>query len=296
MQNSPVTRKGKEPVAARLFAIFARKAPVAVIFRRGPSKWVQLIKWNTDDDSFEPGQWFHGRIYERRGDLSPDGSLLVYFAQKINARTLKDNEYGYAWTAISKPPYLTALALWPKKDCWDGGGLFEGKKSLQLNHFIAESHPEHKPRGWLHVTAKISARGEDDPIFSDRIQRDGWNLRQEWKVKNQGHPKYFVTSQPEIREKSSKGGGHVLRLTRSITRFSFTEAFCVTDRKGSYERKIPGASWADWDQRGRLVFLRGGKVFAADSSEKGSQGETLLADLNRSKSEPIVAPYQATIW
>jgi hypothetical protein len=54
---------------------------------------VQLTNWDTDTDSFDLGQWFRGRIYERRCDLSPDGSLLVYFAQKISARTIKDKEY-----------------------------------------------------------------------------------------------------------------------------------------------------------------------------------------------------------
>ena len=57
------------------------------------------------------GQWFKGRIYEKRCDLSPDGTKLIYFAQKINTRTLNDPKYSYAWTAISRPPYLTALAL-----------------------------------------------------------------------------------------------------------------------------------------------------------------------------------------
>jgi hypothetical protein len=112
MQNVLVTAKRKtELVGARLFPILARRSYTAVIFRRGLSKWVQLIRWDTKTDTFEPGQWFHGRVYERRCDLSPDGSLLVYFAQKISARSLKDKEYTYAWTAISKPPYLTALAL-----------------------------------------------------------------------------------------------------------------------------------------------------------------------------------------
>lgn len=124
MQNVSVTQKGKKgTVPARLFMIFARRSPTAVIFRRGPSKWVQLIKWNTATDLFESGQWFNGRIYERRSDLSPDGSLLIYFAQKISARSMQDAEYTYAWTAISRPPFLTALALWPKGDCWHGGGL-----------------------------------------------------------------------------------------------------------------------------------------------------------------------------
>jgi hypothetical protein len=81
--------------SCRLYVILARAAPIAVIFRRGPSRWVQIVKWSTNTDTFEEGQWFHGRIYERRCDLSPDGRLLVYFAQKINKRTMR-SDYTYA--------------------------------------------------------------------------------------------------------------------------------------------------------------------------------------------------------
>ena len=64
----------------RIYSILAREAKRAVVFRRGPSKLVQLLLWHTDTDKFEDGQWFKGRIYERRCDLSPNGKLLVYFA------------------------------------------------------------------------------------------------------------------------------------------------------------------------------------------------------------------------
>lgn len=66
--------------SARLFVIAARNAPIALIFRRGPSKQVLLIGWNLEDDTFEIGQWLKGRIYERRCDLSPEGEMLLYFA------------------------------------------------------------------------------------------------------------------------------------------------------------------------------------------------------------------------
>jgi hypothetical protein len=31
---------------------------MAVIFRRSPTLWVQLVKWDTKSGNFEPGQWF----------------------------------------------------------------------------------------------------------------------------------------------------------------------------------------------------------------------------------------------
>lgn len=67
----------------RLHVLLARRAPVAVIFRRGPTKWVQIIRWDTEKDIFEAGQWFHGRIYEGRSDLSPSGKLDGLLREQI---------------------------------------------------------------------------------------------------------------------------------------------------------------------------------------------------------------------
>src|SRR5262245_20931756 len=123
------------PAPARLFVLLARNAPVGVILRRGPTQWTQLIKWNTDTDTFEAGQWFKGRIYEDKCDLSPDGKMLVYFAKK-SGNAFKHPDYGDSWTAISKPPYFTALALWPIYGIWwegGGGGLFRSDKEVLLN-------------------------------------------------------------------------------------------------------------------------------------------------------------------
>ena len=123
-------------VPCRLSVLLARSAPVAIVLRRGPTKWVQMLRWQTDRDDFESGQWFKGRIYERRCDLTPNGSHLIYFAAdfkepRVEKRSVDEAPSSttraryYSWTAISKPPFLTALALWPKGDCWHGGGLFD---------------------------------------------------------------------------------------------------------------------------------------------------------------------------
>ncbi len=298
MQNVKVTRKGKKgPVPARIFMIFARESPTAVLLRRGPSKWVQLLKWDTRTDTFKPGQWFHGRIYERRCDLSPDGSLLIYFAQKVEGRTLKDPEYTYAWTAISKPPYLTALALWPKGDCWHGGGLFESNCTVLLNHKDnrAEPHPDHVPQG-LRVELKNNVSGEDDPLFSERLQRDGWRLKQDWQVKYRGYPVGFETIQPEIREKTISNGSSMIRLTRSVQGSDYSEEFAVRMSKKSETAPIDRASWADWDQQGRFVFARDGRIFTGTIGPAGLSDTTELIDLNSVKPEPLAAPDWASRW
>lgn len=92
---------------ARLYCILARDAPVAVIFRRGPNKRVLLLLWRTDTDQFYEGQWLKGRIYERRCDLSPNGTRLIYFAANYK------RPY-FSWTAVSRPPFLQRWRSGPK--------------------------------------------------------------------------------------------------------------------------------------------------------------------------------------
>src|SRR5437588_13023134 len=98
------------PRTARLSALLAKDAPVGVILRRGPKDWVQLILWHTDTDEFDPGQWFHGAV--NGYDLSPHGLFLIYQAIKYQLEDHKDPDKLHRWTAISRTPYLTAMALW----------------------------------------------------------------------------------------------------------------------------------------------------------------------------------------
>ncbi|HVO42211.1 MAG TPA: hypothetical protein VMT34_06300 [Aggregatilineales bacterium] len=167
-----------EQSPCRLFVILAREASKAVIFRRGPSRWRQLILWDTRTDTFVYGQWFRGRIYERRCDLSPDGSKLIYFAAK-HGRSGPDALY--SWTAISIPPYYTALALWPKSNSWAGGGLFVDENTVWLNHRDeAKPHKDHMPPKTLKIMLS-EGYGEDSPIYNKRLKRDGWDLIQQSK-------------------------------------------------------------------------------------------------------------------
>ena len=76
------TKTQNEKPPARLHAILARRGSYAVVFRRGPSDKVALIGWDRRNDTFTLGQWFRGRIYPLRCDLSLSGKHLIYFAAK----------------------------------------------------------------------------------------------------------------------------------------------------------------------------------------------------------------------
>jgi hypothetical protein len=285
---------------ARLFVIRARKVPFAVVFRRGPSKQVRLIGWNTETDTFEGGQWLKGRIYERRCDLSPNGRYLIYCAAKHKLPI-------YAWTAISKPPWLTAISLWPNMGCWGGGGLFETANSIWLNHPpSARLAPGFEPRPRLTVKAS-GGGGEDHPIYGMRLKRDGWTLIQDgthqhnsWR-KRQAIGMSFTFDPPEIWERAS-----VLDVSLRMVTHGLGEQdgdwYVVT-----YEIVTPGGEtvslgrtdWADWDGNGDLLYAKDGKMFRLSPGKGGRfdpAASREIADFNGDRFQAIPPPNEAKRW
>ena len=128
----------------RLYVIPAREAPVALILRRGPTKWYHIMRWHMDSDAFEHGAWFRGRIYENRCDISPDGKLMIYMCSRGTPRP----GYGFEWTALSRAPWLYALTLWPWMDTMGGGGRFLSNDHLALHAGCPiDTHPDHPLQG-----------------------------------------------------------------------------------------------------------------------------------------------------
>lgn len=277
----------------RLSVILAREAPVGVIFRRGPTKWVQIVHWDTATDTFTPGQWFHGSVHGRHSDLSPDGSLMIYFAgrQTISAMA---SDYTCFWTAISRPPYLTALALWPNFVSWGGGGLFLSNTEIWLgmSEDRAIAHADHTPQGLTIQTHPDSSPWI--PIEDQRRARDGWERIREWHMENV--PEHgTVTLTPRIDRKQNPHGSQALLLTTSTGDYRTREVYSVEDSTG-VKAPLTGVEWADWDHQGRLVFALKGKILTQDADAIGQEPPTELIDLNGNTFENVVAPAWATEW
>jgi hypothetical protein len=290
--------------STRIFAILASNAPVAVILRRGPSRQVLLIKWNLRNDMLEYGQWFKGRIYERRCDLSPSGDLLIYFAAKYKKPFL-------SWTAISKPPYLTALALWPKGDGWGGGGVFESNRSLQLNHRPEEDklakgfHLNKNMR--VALCGEHSGWGEDFPIYHSLLSRRGWTLVDEGETKEPDWNAKIVWeyTRPMAYEKSDPCGCRLRMLIKGVSQnndaWYWIDYEVLNDRNGLLFA-LPRTDWADWDSDGDLVFAKDGKLFRLHRrsfsrfQSRGDEALKQIADLRDLRFEPREAPDIATRW
>jgi hypothetical protein len=150
----------------------AARAPVAVVIRRGPSSWAQLTRWDTATDTFTGGAWFRGRIFAEKCDVSHDGELFVYAAHQ--GRRL-GTSYTDSWTAVSRPPWLYALALWPMGTTYGGGGRFTGARRLVLRG-AGRPHPDH-PADGLEIAAGMaephrSTQEIDGADWTGRDQRD----------------------------------------------------------------------------------------------------------------------------
>jgi len=255
----------------RLFVILARRAPVGVIFRRGPSKQALLIRWDAGDVRFEQGQWFKGRIYERRCDLSPSGGKLIYFAAKFKGPL-------HSWTAVSRPPYLTALALWPKGDTWNGGGLFASETVIMLNHGpIAEPPAQGRiPRGVLVKPLNLPP-GEDDSIYHRRLVRDGWRLVHEGTAtyRKDDRPMWITIDPPTLFVNAQPAGSRGrVRLEMRIVGFherggpwELTEYRVVNDERILLD--LGRTDWADWDRGGDLLFARDGRLYRLHRADLG---------------------------
>lgn len=318
--------------ATRIYVMIASAARVAVVFRRGPSKLVLLLRWDMAADTFEAGQWFKGRIYERRCDISPSGKYLVYFAGN------QKPPY-YRWTAISKPPYLTALTLWPGIDCT--GGFFKSDSSLCLEHWWPANGlglRSSVPKGFEIVPFDdFSGRGQYGFILKQRMKRDGWIHVQE----GVAH-----TSEPTLEEMQKLGAQlknlmtepgpnldtkKALKLLKTREQVSHmrtvfppvdiwqrnTSRYCLEMRtlglgetkgpqvvteyrvsagEGGVVLELGRADWADWDSNGDLLYAKAGAIYRLPEADIGKAEAIKLIDLSQEKFRPLEAPAEYQTW
>lgn len=276
----------KLPVPARLHVLLARKAAFALVIRRGPSRQVCTIGWDRKTDDFSLGQWFKGRIYERRCDLSPDGKHFLYFA-------MNGKWHGKAkgsWTAISRAPYLKGVALWAKGDCWHGGGLFKNRSQFWLNG----GHQAYE----LLIPARDFQPVDDHPgpeyyggecpgVYYLRLQRDGWKLKS---VKEDRGRSQVVLFEKPI------GSGWLLRkfahatLDHPVGRGCYFDTHALVNPGTEAELEKKGWEWADLDLK-RLVWAADGRLFAGKVSKEGLVEAIELRNFNEMKFEALAAPY-----
>lgn len=264
----------------RLFVYLAREAPLAVVLRRGPSAWARLSLWHTGTDIFEHGQWIKARVFERRSDLSPDGSLFVAFIRKTEGRTLPNRD---TWVAVSRPPWFTALALWFVGGTYHTGGFFPDRHTL-WSGFTTEPPDEGALPGWLTQSGPLplcvdgTNNWTERTVWFNRLLRDGWERVEGTTPETWTHrdPAGDLTLLMTLLSDAAFGtyaGPHVVE-------------YAVHAEPAGAIFSIGQATWADWDQRGRLILAQHGRLFHCQPP--GTLQE--IADFNPHQPEPTPAP------
>lgn len=278
----------KQSYPARLHAVFAANKPYAVVFRRGPSKRVCTVGWDRQKDDFQLGQWLKGRIYERRADLSPDGKYLIYFA--MNGKW--GSQTGGSWTAISKAPWLKAIELYGKGDCWEGGGLFLSHNRFWLNDRYF--HPGQTLRQSSEVRRDESHQpegeygAEDTGVYYRRLIRDGWKITDHTE---KGKWNSITTFEKPLLK------GWILRKIAHEQIDSPKGKGCYWDEhelvNPESDIQITNSDW-EWAERDRqtIVWASKGCIYRAKIPSRIKIGEPkILYDFNPLEFEEITAPY-----
>jgi hypothetical protein len=288
-----------DPIPARLHVVLAREASKAVIVRRGPSNWARIILWHTDTDTFEGGQWLRGRIFGERCALSPDGSLFLYFAMQWHKAR---GGYRGTWTALSKPPYLTALALWPLGSTYGGGGIFIDNRTILLNYaFSDKPHPDHLPPKQLRVVTSEDQLTQKDQRALERIREEGWQIVHQPADIRDVYAYNRRVKDPPVWHHAHPTNERYTLVQRNYGYLpdyypsSALIEYALMDWIDNTEIKLEGANWADWDQQGRLAYVRDGQVFAQEPQDVGTFARP-LADFNDMTFEEMPPPGWATRW
>jgi hypothetical protein len=271
-------------VTPRIYCIPATKAPIVAVFRRGPTNWSHVGRWDLAANRYQPGAWLGGRIFPRRSDLSPDGRFLCYFAHQPSATW----DHGDSYVAVSKLPWLAALHAFGTGGTWTRG-----------YHFTEEEEWEHAENAKLPIPyglrpipvvqfANERRRGWEEADDSPRRDpNDTWDERRNARI-----------------QKRQPGGNRLLcveSLGWAGGEFGVDQS--VDGVRVGYWLETNGdiqplnhLQWADWDRDGRLlVATRSGKLqiwnLSGDEPEIGFE-----ENLSLLKPDPGPAPPYARRW
>lgn len=275
----------------RIFCIPAMNAPIIAVIRRGPSEWSHLGKWDLDRRAYEPGGWIKANLYPQRCDLSPDGRWFCYFTLKASAKW----KAGSTYIAISRLPWLTALAAWGTNGTWTRGLHFVTDNSVW--HVDEPDEGSLAPcRGRFGIAVTPSAtfaverrRGwVEAPGSPPREHNDLWDLRRAGVLKM---------------EKTRPGPGKITRLRVHGHFAAFRSGAPGRSKETCYEivengtvNPLEYAQWADWNADGQLLIATiDGKLQVRDYPGSAASIQSEI-DLRSFAPNPSPPPGEAHEW
>ena len=146
-----------------------------------------------------------------------------------------------------------------------------------------------------------AGRGEDDPIRTRRMLRDGWTLDDEGttgEYRSTGGFRWEFL-RPERWSKPQR----TLRLERRVLGIGerngpwYATEHRVYSDKGGVVLDLGSSDWADWSHSDELLFARDGRVFRAVFRKGGDLGAPeQLIDLRPLRFEAAAPSAEALTW
>lgn len=271
----------------RLFCIPAARAPIVAVLRRGPSAWSHVGRWDVARGVYEPGAWIRANLYPQRCDLSPDGRWLCYFTMKSWSAW----KAGPTYIALSRLPWLSALAAWGTCGTWTRGAHFVDDRGVwEIGEPAEGDATPCRERFGLALTRPITFAVE---------RRRGWTETAESPPRQASDMWDESRAAAVVMEKRSpKKHDARLRVRGYFAAFREGEPKDVVYELVEDARVtvLPDVQWADWDGEGRLLAAtRDGRmqIRALSSEEPRVLSEANVGALAPS---PTPAPPDAQRW
>lgn len=260
---------------------------MACVLRRGPSAWCHVALWRVDDGAVLHGAWLRATLYPERSAVSPDGRLLAAFVHDGRA-----SRPWQTYFAVSRAPWLHALAAWETAGTWTTGAHFESGTDLLLaGGCLSRDAPDHGTFPGSVTFAPVDTRWVRARLF--RELRTGWTEaagEEPWlkalPAPLEAHPDAVVVSRPGPEDEGGDGRRLVLVSLQERQR----EYYLVA---GGAAEPLEDVRCAEWGP--------GGSVLAATTSGhlRVLERDGRVAweyDMNRVEPDPRPAPPWATSW
>ncbi|MBP6985805.1 MAG: hypothetical protein KBB83_04345 [Alphaproteobacteria bacterium] len=256
-----------------------------------------MIKWDLAKDLFDYGQWIYGHIFPKHCDISPDGKYFIYAIYKpVNIEGI-----GYeGLTAISKPPYFTALGMWPFNSTCFVGGFFESEHKVNVCSKEMEVIKYKPPLEIAYGCSKLLELGHVISNSDFHRHENGWNQLEKFQWENSGFmgthvwqkvgKKYTLTERLDAREHFNNKLG--------VDQLDYT----VSNRDGTPLFTIKKADWADFYKNRDLLFAKDGCLYRLNNNDfekfalEGLNAAKLLVDFNPMVFEEMPPSAYARKW
>lgn len=201
-----------------------------------------------------------------------------------------DSEVLGSWTAVSKAPYIKALGLWPKGDCWNGGGLFISNEKFWLNSGPYAHKTTREAPGLKHQNEcpwPNGYGGECPGVYYARLQRDGWQFVDRRLDGAGGGITHFSK---RVNDRWSMHKFAHETINHPVGRGCYFDEHSLENETTQEVIARTDWEWAEIDGE-RIVWASDGKLFAGRLDRNGIASTKELFDFDKVTYQRLKAPY-----